>query len=225
MGHRDAAALLYRQAGLRAVQSLYLALLVRAEYDGVLGRIQIKPDYIGELLGKLWIVGDFETPRQMRLQTMSMPDTSHGGFAYFRLFRHAAGAPVRGVGGFARRGQLDDRRHLTVLDRSPASRPRCIFGKGFRAARQKPLAPPRRFFRRDAEFSGDFAIPESIGRAKDDTRALDQAGRKRPPARLLFQYRPILQTQIYSWRNAHRLASIVRDEPRFLIVTIYDALH
>src|SRR5580658_8493963 len=79
MGHRAAAALLYRQAGLRAVQSLYLALLVHPEYDGVLGRIQIKPDYIGELLGKLWIVADFETPRQMRLPTMSMPDTSHGG--------------------------------------------------------------------------------------------------------------------------------------------------
>ena len=86
MGHRAAAALLYRQAGLRAVQSLYLALLVHPEYDGVLGRIQIKPDYIGELLGKLWIVADFESPRQMRLETMGTPDTPHGGFAYSRLF-------------------------------------------------------------------------------------------------------------------------------------------
>src|ERR1700722_15197307 len=126
MGHRSAPALLYRQAGLRAVESLYLALLVRAEDNGVLGRIQIKPDNIGELLGKLWIVADFETPRQMRLQTITTPDTSHGGFAPARLFRHAASAPMRGVGGFARRGQLDDRRHLTVLDRSTASRPRCI---------------------------------------------------------------------------------------------------
>jgi len=78
MGHRAAAALLYRKARLHTVQSLYLALLVHAKHDGVPGRIQIKPDHIGELFGKLRIVADFETPRQMRLRTVSTPDTSHG---------------------------------------------------------------------------------------------------------------------------------------------------
>jgi hypothetical protein len=49
------------------------------------------------------------------------------GLAHARLFHHAASAPVRGIGGFARRGQPDNRRHLTVRDRSTAARPRCCF--------------------------------------------------------------------------------------------------
>jgi hypothetical protein len=77
-----------------------------------------------------------------------------------------------------------------------ASRPVRLSGKGFPTRPPETacaIAPP---FRCDAEFSGDFAILKSIGRAKDDTRTLDQASRKRPRARQLFQGRPILWTQI-----------------------------
>ena len=53
VGHGAAAALLHRQAGLGAVQSLNLALLVGAQDDGVLGRIQIQADDVLQLLLEL----------------------------------------------------------------------------------------------------------------------------------------------------------------------------
>ena len=49
MGHRAAASLLQRQRGLSPVQGLNLALLVHAEHDGLLGRIEIEADHSGGL--------------------------------------------------------------------------------------------------------------------------------------------------------------------------------
>ena len=42
MGHRRGASLLHRQTGLRAVKRLYLALLVAAQHERVLGWIQVQ---------------------------------------------------------------------------------------------------------------------------------------------------------------------------------------
>ena len=70
MGHGAAAALLDRQAGLGAVQSLNLALLVGAQHDGVLGRIQIQADDVLQLLLELGIAAELESPHLMRLQSM-----------------------------------------------------------------------------------------------------------------------------------------------------------
>jgi hypothetical protein len=56
---------LHRQGLLSPVQRLDLRLLIDAEHDRVLGRVQIQPDYIGDLgdtLGNLCsavgVVGD-----------------------------------------------------------------------------------------------------------------------------------------------------------------------
>jgi hypothetical protein len=53
MGHGVAAALLHRQAGLGAVQSLNLALLVGAQHDGIFGRIQIQANDVFQLFLEL----------------------------------------------------------------------------------------------------------------------------------------------------------------------------
>ncbi len=48
--HRAAPALRQREARLRPVEGLDLALLIRAQHQGVLGRIQVQPDHVGQLL-------------------------------------------------------------------------------------------------------------------------------------------------------------------------------
>src|SRR5215469_18120269 len=50
MGHGAAAPLLQRQPGLGALQGLNLALLVYTKHHRLVGRIQIKPHHVGELL-------------------------------------------------------------------------------------------------------------------------------------------------------------------------------
>ena len=49
VGHRAGTALLHRQAGLGAVQRLDLAFFIDREDDGMVGRIDIKPDHVAQL--------------------------------------------------------------------------------------------------------------------------------------------------------------------------------
>ena len=56
VGHRAGAALLHRQAGLRAVERLDLRLFVDREDDGMGGRIDIKPDHVAQLVDELRVV-------------------------------------------------------------------------------------------------------------------------------------------------------------------------
>ena len=52
VGHRAAASGLHRQTRLRAVESLNLALLVDAQHDGLVRRVQVQPHDVGQLLGE-----------------------------------------------------------------------------------------------------------------------------------------------------------------------------
>src|SRR3984893_2717861 len=85
------------QYGLGAVQSLDLGLLVDAEHERGLGRIQIQTDDVAHLRDELGIVGELEVLRPVRLQTEGSPDSAHRGVAEPALFGHAPGAPVSGV--------------------------------------------------------------------------------------------------------------------------------
>ena len=78
VGHRAGAALLHRQAGLRAVERLDLRLFVDREDDGMGGRIDIKPDHVAQLVDELRVVGELELPNPVWLQTMRAPDALNG---------------------------------------------------------------------------------------------------------------------------------------------------
>ena len=56
MGHRPGAAFLQRQAGLRSVERLNLALLVHGQDDGVRGRIDIESDDIAQFVDELRVI-------------------------------------------------------------------------------------------------------------------------------------------------------------------------
>src|SRR5207245_4196810 len=53
MRHGSTAALFDRQSRLRPIQSLNLALLIHAQHQGFLGRIEIEAHHVGELRQKL----------------------------------------------------------------------------------------------------------------------------------------------------------------------------
>ena len=75
--HGGAAAFLHREAGLCAVQRLYLALFIDAQHQCMLGRIQIQPNNGLQFLGELRIVADLEALHTMRLQAAGPPDARH----------------------------------------------------------------------------------------------------------------------------------------------------
>ena len=74
VGHRAGAALLHRQAGLRAVERLDLRLFVDREDDGMGGRIDIKADHVAQLVDELRVVGELELLNPVWLETMRVPD-------------------------------------------------------------------------------------------------------------------------------------------------------
>jgi len=77
VGHRGSPPALNRQASLRAIERLNLALLIDRQNDGVLRRIDIKADDIAQLGNELSVVRQLELPHTMRLQAMRAPDAPH----------------------------------------------------------------------------------------------------------------------------------------------------
>jgi len=71
---------------LSAIQGLNLALLIGADYNAVLGRVQIQPDHVNQFLGKVGIITEFERAPQMRLQAGRTPDAIHHATAATQRF-------------------------------------------------------------------------------------------------------------------------------------------
>jgi hypothetical protein len=106
MRHRLAAPLLQWQPGLGSVQGLYLALLIDAQNQRMLRRVQIQADDCLQLIGKLWITTYLEGLDQVRLEPVRVPDASHAGLADTNFTRHGARGPMGRVGWSGLRGLL-----------------------------------------------------------------------------------------------------------------------
>ena len=68
VGHRLARPCIIGSDGWRAVQCLHRGLLVHAQHDRLLGRVQVQPDDIDQLLLKLRVVGQLECLDPVRFQ-------------------------------------------------------------------------------------------------------------------------------------------------------------
>jgi hypothetical protein len=131
VGHGSGSALLERQAGLRSVERLDLALFVDGEDDGVRRRIDVEPDDVAQLVDEGGVVGSLELPDPMRLEPVSAPDALNGAGADAGRLGHRGARPVRR---FARRllhGQRDD----ALGDRGNEFRN----ARGARLVAQKPV--------------------------------------------------------------------------------------
>src|SRR4029434_2117198 len=60
-----------------------------------------------QFLGEVGVPTDFESLNQVRLQTMSMPNTAHAGFADAYNLRHGPCAPMGGVAGVLSNRSVD----------------------------------------------------------------------------------------------------------------------
>ena len=88
---------LHRQDRLGAVQRLDLRLLVDAQHDGPLGRVQIQADDVADLGDELRVPGQLERLRAVRLQPERLPDPVHRRLVEPDLRCHRPRRPMRRV--------------------------------------------------------------------------------------------------------------------------------
>jgi hypothetical protein len=142
MRHGAGSPLLERQAGLRSVEGLDLALLVERQDDSMGGRRDIKADDVAEFVDELRIIGKLELPNPVRLEAMGAPDPVNRTGADARFASHQRGRPV---------GRLT-RRRLTRPGRYPgdqlrgqrrdARRTGLVAQQAFHPFLHEPLLPP-----------------------------------------------------------------------------------
>src|SRR5437660_3091479 len=188
--HRSASALLERKSRLRAVERLNLALLIDREHDRSLGRSEIQAHDVFELLGKVRVVAHLECTKQMRLQTMTLPDSSNRLFTDANRLRHRSRTPLRGPAWLLLGGLSHNRAHLCFAQRWLSARTRRIVRETVKTLLQKAASPESDDPRHDPELLGDLFVLLTLGGKQDDLRSAHYSGRRTtsatPHEQLLF---------------------------------------
>ncbi len=173
VGHRPEPPRLHRQAGLRAVERLDLALLVDAENHRVGRRIDVEADDVLHLVGERRIAGELERPKPMRSELMGAPDALDGTDRDADGGGHGAGGPVRR---FVRRvgvRQGDDSIDDRLVERCNARRARLIAHQTIDAVDHVPFLPSPDTGLGLAGLAHDRIGPETGGGQKHDPRTPD----------------------------------------------------
>ena len=98
VGHGGGAPLLEGQTRLGPIERLDLGLLIDAEHDRTVRRIEIEADDLGDLLLEHRVVRDLEPFHDMRLQPGIGPYAPHARGRDTHRPGHRRAAPVRGIG-------------------------------------------------------------------------------------------------------------------------------
>src|SRR3970040_433742 len=104
----------HRQQRGGSLQSLNLALLIDAQDQSVLGRVQVEADDVPHLVDKQRVMAQLKALGAVWLEGKGAPDAADGGLVQPRNFGHGARGPMRGIGGLALQGPRDDRFDLRI---------------------------------------------------------------------------------------------------------------
>ena len=172
----------HRERRLAAGQRLDLGLFVHAIHHRGVGRVQVEPDDVVDLLHKQRVVGQFEVLAAMWLQLKGFPDPPDGGLGQPAALGHRFARPVRGVGGDGLQ-----RRHHHVLDllgghRRGAARPRVV-DQPVAARLDEPAPPLAHRGLRHPLAGGHFLVGQPLGAAQHDPRPQRQRLGGLAPAR------------------------------------------
>ena len=163
VGHRLGPPRLHRQRRLGPVQRLHGGLLVHAQHDRLLRRIEVQTDHVNQFLVELRVVGQLECLDQVRFQTARGPHPLHRRRRHPRLGRHRPARPVGLAVRCAMPCQVHDLVDLVLWDRGLAATP----GPDLAQLRQALLGepgPPRPNRRRLHPYlRGDPHVRHAIG--------------------------------------------------------------
>jgi site-specific DNA recombinase len=114
--------------------------LIYAQHDGALGRVEIQPDHVADLVDEQRVLGELPRLLPVRLQPERLPDPQHRRLRQAHLARHRPRRPMRGVLGRALQGLDDHRLDLRVGDRARPPGPRLV-GQPVEAMLGEPATP------------------------------------------------------------------------------------
>src|SRR5664280_1758852 len=153
----------HRQRSLGVVQGLDGGLLVHAQHHRLLGRVQVEPDDVDELLLKGWVVRELERLDQVRLEATPGPDPLNCGWTDPDLFGHRATAPMRCPGRLFELGQAND---LLDLFRRYAGLTAATFADHLESGQPllgEPRPPRPHGHRSNPNGRGDLGVGHTIG--------------------------------------------------------------
>lgn len=178
VSHRLAASAHHRKCWLSAVQCLNLGLLVHAEDNGLVGRVEVESNYVSELLQELLVGREFVRPDAMRLKIVSVPDSVYGLMAYAHQLGHAAGTPVCLALRRGPKGGIHHSCHIVGRNRALASSPGRDLGEGVGASSGKPLTPKQYGRAGCPKIGGNTMVGMPVRGGQDDLRTKHKALRR-----------------------------------------------
>lgn len=191
-----------RQQGLRPVEGLDLALLVDAQDQSFVGRIQIQADHIAQLLHELLVPAEFERLDQMRFEVVMLPDALNGHSTDPLGLSHAARTPMGRVRRGAVQGCFDHRANLVGRDSWQTTRTRGVFLQTGQPKSQESLSPQLHRGPRDLHRSGNLLVQHPLGGHPDNLRPLNQTQGKDLPTRPGVQGGTFLARQENGFRDS-----------------------
>ena len=170
MGHRRRAPLLEGQTRLGPIERLDLGLLVDAQHDRTVGRVEVEADDLSNLLLEHWVVRDLEPLHDMQLQPGIGPDAPHARSRDTHRLGHCRAAPMRGVGRGLLHGLRDHLQPDLPRKRRHTRGPRLVALEAWNSFIEIPFLPaPDRRLRHARP-------PHDLDRARAGSRRKDDAG-------------------------------------------------
>ena len=184
----------HRQHRLGPVQGLDPALLIHAEHQSPLGRVEVEPDHVVDLVDEVRVGGELERLDPVRLEAEGAPDPRDRGLRQAGLSGHRPRRPVRRALRRALERSRDQRGNLPVGHRARTPGTRHVPEPGDPVL-DEPRTPPTHRVRRRTQLLGDILIRRP-GRALQDDPATQRPGlRCRAAPHPTLQRRPLVIAQ------------------------------
>ena len=176
------------QEGLGALQGLGLALLVDAQHQGMVGRVEIEAHDVADLLDEEGIGGELAMLLPVGLEVEGGPDALHRGFGHPDGLGHGTAGPVRTAAG--RSGlecPLQQRHEGVVREGARPARPVFVV-QAHEALGAEAFAPLADCLAADPDPLGHRLVVQALGAQQHDAGAVHQARGQaaRPGPRLEF---------------------------------------
>ena len=141
VSHGPTAPLLHRQARLASIQRLNLTLLIDTHHQGLVRRVQVEPDDIGQLLDKLRIARQLELTKPMRLQPVRVPYPLNRSRTDAAILGHRSTTPVRSSLRFGVQRPVHNLFNFLRSHPRPPAPSFLDFGQACRPQRDEAFAP------------------------------------------------------------------------------------
>ena len=200
-----------RQHRRRPVERLDLRLLVHAQHDRRLRRVEVEPDDVAHLVDELRIGRELERLRLMRLQPERAPDTADRALAHPGCRRHRPGRPVRRIDRLLLERLHDHPLDRLVADQARLARPRLVM-QTIDPALGEPDSPFADRVGVTPKLRGDLIARAPLRRRQHHPAAKRQRLRALRPPSPPLEHRPLLIVQHDLSPLRHARPPIVVDE-------------